>query len=178
MMKKISMFALLVTVLFAATSCKKNSGDSRDVNTPRSTSVPSELIGRWAIVGISGSTVYDIPAGSTHNTNEVFLGYEIKSDGTTREDGYAATYQYGVSTWTKWTAYGSVQFDDGGIVLHRAYGSYTSSRNGSLTNFPAAEVYPNKSFAYVHYELGDDGRGNPALLLTDEEGVVHTYVKQ
>ena len=176
-MKPISLFALFTLFLFAITSCTKDVAEFKNVNTPRTNPVPEELVGRWAIVGISGSTVYDIPSGYTNNTNEWFLGYEIKKDGTTREDGYLATYQYGVSTWAKWTAYGSVKIEGGSLTFHRDHGSYTSSRSSAAKNFGADEVYPNKSDAYDSFELGTDSHGRPALLLTSN-GSVRTYVKQ
>jgi hypothetical protein len=122
--------------------------------------------------------VYDIPAGITNNTSEWLLGFQINKDGTIREDGYLATYQYGVSTWAKWTAYGSVKIDGGGLSFHRDHGSYTSSRSSSPKDFGSAEVYPNKSSVYESYEIGTDGRGYPALLVTDADGSVHTFVKQ
>lgn len=105
-MKKIFFLALSAIALFATPACTKDGAAFEDVSTPRTNPVPDELVGRWAIIGISGSTVYNIPSGSTNNTSEWLLGYQINKDGTTREDGYLATYQYGVSTWAKWTAYG------------------------------------------------------------------------
>jgi len=174
--KKIFLIALALVPVFLF-SCKKDSDSFENINTPRS-SVPGELVGRWAIVSISGSTVYDIPSGYTSNTNESFLGYQINSDGTLREDGYMATYQYGVSTWAKWSAVGSVQLEDGAIAFHRARGSYTSSRNSASTHFGSAEVYPNKSFYYVEYEIGQNSRGETTLFLLDSDGYVHQFVKQ
>ncbi len=122
------LFAAMAFIAVSFIGCVKESESFEGIGTPR-TAVPDELVGRWAIVGISGSTVYNIPAGTTFNTNEYFLGYQINKDGTIKEDGYLATYQYGVSTWAKWTAYGSVALNNGAIEFHRARGSYTSSRN-------------------------------------------------
>lgn len=169
---------LVATVVISLISCEKTAIDLTRIETPRTGSVPNELIGRWAIISISGSTVYNIPSGSTHNTNEGFLGYDIKKNGTTQEDGYIATYQYGVSTWAKWTAYGSVEIRNGGISFHRAYGSYTSSSSSSAKQYSSSEVYPNRTFTYIKYELGNDGRGNPALVLTRADGSVTKLVKQ
>ena len=177
-MKKFFVLAVTALALFATTGCKKETDNIKDINTPRTASVPDELVGRWAIVGISGSTVYDIPAGSTHNTNEYFLGFKINKDGTTQEDGYISVYQYGNSTWTRWTAYGTVQIDGSNIAFHRAYGGYTSSRNSATTQFGPSETYPNKTFAFEEYEVGHNSRGELALFLLDDEGDVHTYVKQ
>jgi hypothetical protein len=177
-MKQFFSLALLALTLLTAPSCEKETDGLENINTPRSNSVPDELVGRWAITGISGSTVYNIPSGTTYNTNEVFLGYKINKDGTTQEDGYAATYQYGVSTWAKWTAYGSVELEEGGITFHRANGSYTSSKSSSPKQFGPSETYPNKTVSYVSYTIGTDSRGQEALLLTDADGDVHTYVKQ
>lgn len=177
-MKKFAMFTLVATLVISLFSCEKTAIDLTRIETPRTGSVPNELVGRWAITSISGSTVYNIPTGSTHNTNEAFLGYDIKKNGTTQEDGYIATYQYGVTTWAKWTAYGSVEIRNGSISFHRAYGSYTSSRSSAKKEYGPDEVYPNKSFTYVKYELGDDGRGNPALVLTRADGSVTRLVKQ
>ncbi len=177
-MKKIFLLALAAMTLFAAPGCEKETDIFKDISTPRSGPVPDELVGRWAIVGISGSTVYDIPAGSTHNTNEYFLGFKINKDGTTQEDGYISVYQYGVSTWTKWTAYGTVQIEGSNIAFHRARGGYTSSRNSSVTQFGPAETYPNKTLSFVEFEIGHNSRGELALFLLDADGDVHTYVKQ
>ncbi len=171
------LFALMAFVAVSFIGCVKESESFEDIGTPR-TAVPDELVGRWAIVGISGSTVYNIPAGTTFNTNEYFLGYQINKDGTMKEDGYLATYQYGVSTWAKWTAYGSVALSNGAIEFHRARGSYTSSRNSSATSFGPSEVYPNKSAAFEAYEVGTNSRGELALFLTHDDGSVSTYVKQ
>jgi hypothetical protein len=178
-MKKMMML-LVAIVGLVSLSCEKTGGseNSENISTPRTNSVLDELVGRWAITSISGSTVYNIPAGTTYNTNEAFLGYQINKDGTTREDGYIATYQYGVSTWAKWTAYGSVELADGGLTLHRARGSYTSSRNSSPKEYGAAEVYPNKSFSYVDYTIDIDDKGRKVLVLIDDQGDSHTYVKQ
>ena len=176
-MKNVFSIYVFVALLLGVVSCKKNSVGFDNIDTPRTASIPNELIGRWAIVGISGSTVYNPPSG-THNTNEVFLGYQINKDGTVKEDGYAATYQYGVSTWAKWSALGSVELDGEAIAFHRARGSYTSSRNQSVTPFGASEVYPNKSSYYSYFEVGTNSRGETALFLYDEDGDVHTYVKQ
>ncbi len=177
-MKKIFLLAVTAMVLFVAPGCEKDTASIKDINTPRTSSVPDELVGRWAIVGISGSTVYDIPAGSTHNTSEYFLGFKINKDGTTQEDGYISVYQYGVSTWTKWTAYGTVQIDGSKIAFHRAHGGYTSSRNSATTKFGPAEPYPNKTLAFEEFEIGHNSRGELALFLLDDDGDVHTYVKQ
>lgn len=177
-MKQFLCMAFAAMALFAATGCEKDTDVFKDIHTPRTNSVPDELVGRWAIVGISGSTVYNIPAGSTHNTNEYFLGYQIKKDGTTQEDGYISVYQYGVTTWTKWTAYGSVEIKGNGIAFHRARGGYTSSRNSATTQFGPTETYPNKSFSYDDFSVGRNSRGEVALFLTDEDGDVHTLVKQ
>lgn len=177
-MKKILLQAFAIVTLLATASCEKDTEGIKDVNTPRTSSVPAELVGRWAIVGISGSTVYDIPAGSTHNTNEYFLGYQINADGTTKEDGYISVYQYGVTTWTRWTAYGSVQIEGGRIAFHRAHGGYTSSRNSSTTKFGPSETYPNKTASFEEFEIGRNSRGELALFLLDADGDVHTYVKQ
>ena len=177
-MKRIFIMALSAIALFAAPGCEKDTSDIKDVNTPRTAAVPAELVGRWAIVGISGSTVYDIPAGSTHNTNEYFLGYKINADGTTQEDGYISVYQYGVSTWTRWTAYGSVQLEGSRISFHRAHGGYTSSRNSAITKFGPSETYPNKTVSFEVFEIGRDSRGELALFLLDADGDMHTYVKQ
>jgi hypothetical protein len=177
-MRKILFSALAILALFTATSCTKDVEGFEDISTPRTNPVPDELVGRWAIIGISGSTVYDIPGGNTNNTSEWLLGYQINKDGTTREDGYLATYQYGVSTWAKWTAYGSVKIEGGSLSLYRDHGSYTSSRSSSPKNFESSEVYPNKSNNYESFEIGTDSRGNPALLLTDATGHTYTYVKQ
>lgn len=177
-MKKFFLFALAAIALFAAPGCTKEGVEFGEVSTPRTNPVPDELVGRWAIIGISGSTVYNVPAGSTYNTSEWLLGYQINKDGTIREDGYLATYQYGVSTWAKWTAYGSVKIEGGSVAFHRNHGSYTSSRNSAATEYGPAEVYPNKSVRYEGYEIGTDGRGNPALLLTGDDGHVRTFVKQ
>jgi hypothetical protein len=175
-MRKI-LFAFMAIVSLSLTSCEKETESFEDISTPRS-SVPDELVGRWAIVGISGSTVYNIPAGTTYNTNEYFLGYQINKDGTVKEDGYLATYNYGVSTWTKWTAYGSVALNNGSIEFHRAHGSYTSSRSSSAKAFGSAEVYPNKSSFFDAYEIGTNSRGELALFLQHDDGSVSTYVKQ
>jgi hypothetical protein len=177
-MRKIFLLALALVTLFAAPGCTKEGAEMGKVTTPRTNPVPNELVGRWAIIGISGSTVYDIPAGSTNNTSEWLLGYQINKDGTTREDGYLATYQYGVSTWAKWTAYGSVKIEGGALTFHRDHGTYTSSRSSTPKDFGSNDVYPNKSNVYESFELGMDSHGNPALLLTDADGSVHTYVKQ
>jgi hypothetical protein len=177
-MRKFFLLALALATLFATSSCTKEAAEMSKVNTPSTNPVPEELVGRWAIIGISGSTVYDIPAGSTNNTSEWLLGYQINKDGTTREDGYLATYQYGVSTWAKWTAYGSVKIESGTLTFHRDHGSYTSSRSSTPKDFGSSEVYPNKSTTYESFELGTDSHGNPALLVTDADGAVHTYVKQ
>ena len=177
-MKKLFFAALAAVTLFIAPGCEKDTADFKDINTPRSGTVPDELVGRWAIVGISGSTVYNIPAGSTYNTNEYFLGYQINKDGTTQEDGYISVYQYGVSTWTRWTAFGSVEIEGGRISFHRARGGYTSSRNSNRTQFGPAETYPNKTFSFEEFTIGTDSRGELALFLTDADGDVHTYVKQ
>lgn len=177
-MKKVFRILLLAVTIFGFSSCKKSGEGFGDINTPRTAGIPNELIGRWAIVGISGSTVYNPPSGNTHNTNEVFLGYQINRDGTVREDGYVATYQYGVSTWAKWSAVGTVELENNSIAFHRASGSYTTSRNATPTRFGTNEVYPNKSAYYSYFEIGTDGRGQPALILTDDEGIIHTYVKQ
>ena len=176
-MKKILAF-LLLAVSICAYSCKKDGSGVAGVHTPRTQSVPAELVGRWAITGISGSTVYNIPEGSTFNTNEVFLGYTINPDGTTQEHGYASTYMYGVSTWTKWMGKGSVELTGSAISFHRASGSYTSSRNNSPVSFGANEVYPNKTSTYTAYEVGIDEQGREALFLLDDAGIVHTYIKQ
>lgn len=180
-MKKIYLIALLATIQLTSSSCEKDTtgvNNFKNISTPRTGSVPDELVGRWAITSISGSTVYNIPSGTTHNTNEVFLGYQINKDGTTKEDGYISTYQYYVSTWTKWSAVGTVEVKGNGIAFHRARGSYTSSRNSAVTNFGSAEVYPNKSAFYASFRLGTDGRGRPALLATNADGSTTTYVKQ
>lgn len=177
-MKKILLLALAAVALFAVPACTKEAAELQNVNTPRTNPVPDELVGRWAIIGISGSTVYDRPSGSTNNTSEWLLGYQINKDGTTREDGYLATYQYGVSTWAKWTAYGSIKIEGGGLTFHRDHGSYTSSRSATPKNFGADEVYPNKSAAYEGFEVGTDSQGRPALLLMGSDGYVHTFVKQ
>lgn len=167
-----------VAIAFGLTNCTKTDDNFENISTPRTNPVPDELVGRWAIVGISGSTVYNIPAGTTFNTNEYFLGYEIRKDGTVKEDGYLATYQYGVTTWVKWTGYGSVQIDGNEISFHRARGAYTSSRNSSSTSFGSSEVYPNKTANFPQFELGTDSRGQRALLLTHDDGSVVAYVKQ
>ena len=177
-MKQLFVLAFAAISLFAATGCEKDTENFKDIDTPRSGPVPDELVGRWAIVGISGSTVYNIPSGSTHNTNEYFLGYQINKDGTTQEDGYISVYQYGITTWTKWTAYGSVQIEGSNIAFHRARGGYTSSRNSATTQFGPAETYPNKTSSYQDFEIGRNSRGELALFLQDEDGDVHTYVKQ
>ena len=177
-MKKFFLAGLAAILIVAAPGCTKDVAEFNEVSTPRTNPVPDELIGRWAIVGISGSTVYDIPSGYTNNTNEWFLGYQINKDGTTREDGYLATYQYGVSTWAKWTAYGSVKIEGGSISFHRNHGSYTSSRSSTAKEYGPSEVYPNKSSTYESFEIGTDSRGQLALLLTGEDGYVHTFVKQ
>ena len=177
-MKKFFLMAVTALALFATTGCEKETKDIKDINTPRTGNVPDDLVGRWAIVGISGSTVYDIPAGSTYNTNEYFLGFKINKNGTTQEDGYISVYQYGNSTWTKWTAFGTVQIEGSNIAFHRAYGGYTSSRNSATTQFGAAETYPNKTLAFQEFEIGHNSRGELALFLLDEDGDVHTYVKQ
>lgn len=180
-MKKISLIALLAAFQLTTSSCEKGTtgtGNFKNIGTPRTGSVPDELVGRWAITSISGSTVYNVPAGTTHNTNEVFLGYQINKDGTTKEDGYISTYQYYVSTWTKWSAVGTVEIKGNGIAFHRARGSYTSSRNSDVKNFGSTEVYPNKTAFYASFRLGTDGRGNPALLATNADGSTTTYVKQ
>ncbi|HEX2535515.1 MAG TPA: hypothetical protein VHK69_17345 [Chitinophagaceae bacterium] len=171
---------LLMAVLAATTlmSCQKDTESFNNISTPRTNPVPDELVGRWAITSISGSTVYDIPAGTTWNTSEVFLGYQINKDGTIREDGYGSTYSYGVSTWAKWTAYGSVVVDGSAITFHRARGSYTSSRNSSPKNYGAAEVYPNKSFAFTDYEVDIDNQGKTVLYLLHEDGSASKYYKQ
>jgi hypothetical protein len=177
-MKQLAFFSLIATLVIALSSCEKTTIDTAKIDTPRSSSVPDELVGRWAIVSISGSTVYNIPSGSTHNTNEGFLGYDIKKNGTVQEDGYVATYQYGISTWAKWTAFGSVEVKNGGLSFHRAHGSYTSSRSSSKKQYGPDEVYPNKSVRYVKYEFGTDGRGNKALVLTNADGAVSKLVRQ
>jgi hypothetical protein len=177
-MKKFPLFTLFAALLLAASACTKEAAEFNNISTPRTNPVPDELVGRWAIIGISGSTVYDIPSGYTSNTSEWFLGYEIKKDGTVREDGYLATYQYGVSTWAKWTTYGSVKIDGGGMAFYRDHGSYTSSRSATPKNFGKDEVYPNKSDVYASFEVGTDSQGRPALLLTSADGHVHTFVKQ
>lgn len=177
-MKKFFLLALAAATLFVTPGCEKETEKFDNISTPRSNPVPDELVGRWAITSISGSTVYNIPSGTTYNTNEAFLGYQINKDGTTQEDGYVATYQYGVSTWAKWTAFGSVQIEDGSISFHRARGSYTSSRSSAAKPFGDSETYPNKTSAYVSYSIGTDSRGHLALLLTDADGDIHTYVKQ
>ena len=179
-MKRIFLFALFAAALFATPSCTKDATDAEagNIGTPRTNPVPDELVGRWAIVSISGSTVYDIPAGSTYNTNEMFLGYKINKDGTTEEDGYIATYMYGVSTWTKWRAFGSVEIEGESLALHRDHGSYTGSNSNTTKYFGAAEVYPNKTAVYAHFEKGTDSHGNPALLLTKADGYKLTFVKQ
>jgi hypothetical protein len=180
-MKKISLIALLAICQLTISSCKKDPGlteNFTNISTPRTNPVPEELVGRWAIIGISGSTVYNIPAGTTFNTNEIFLGFQINKDGTIKEDGYVATYQYGVSTWAKWSAVGSVELTGHGIAFHRARGSYTSSRNNSPTNYGRTEVYPNKSTSYDYFEFGIDSRGQQALFVTNAEGNTTTYVKQ
>lgn len=174
-MKKIFLL-LAAAAQFTMVSCQKTKDDA-SVKTPRTT-VPDELVGRWAIMSISGSTVYNIPAGTTYNTNEVFLGYTIKKDGTLQEHGYASTYMYGVSTWSKWVASGSAQLQDKAITFHRDHGTYTSSRSSAEKAFGPNEVYPNKSFSYVDWEIGKDSRGQTALFLLDNAGVIHTYVKQ
>jgi hypothetical protein len=176
-MKKIFLSVITVLVLFTTTSCTKDVTESGNVRTPRTNPVPGELVGRWAIIGISGSTVYDIPSGYTNNTSEWMLGYEIHADGTVREDGYLGTYQYGVSTWAKWTTYGSVQIEGSNIIFFRDHGSYTTSQSSGTKKFGTSEVYPNKSDAYDSFEVGTDSQGRPALLLT-KGGYVHTYVKQ
>src|SRR5215203_475539 len=79
-MKKFFLAAFAAITLFIALGCTKNAAEFAEVRTPRTNPVPDELVGRWAIVGISGSTVYDIPSGYTSNTSEWFLGYEIKKD--------------------------------------------------------------------------------------------------
>lgn len=177
-MKKIISILLLTSAILSYASCKKDTLRTEDIDTPRSQSVPAELIGRWAITSISGTTVYNIPSGATLNSNEVFLGYTINPDGTTQEHGYASTYQYGVSSWARWACVGSIQLEGEAISFHRARGSYTSSRNNSPKDFGEAEVYPNKSSSYAAYEIGTDSRGYTALFLYDEDGTVHTYVKQ
>jgi len=177
-MKKFLLMAVTALMLFATTGCEKDTDHIKDINTPRTATVPDELVGRWAIVGISGSTVYDIPSGGTHNTSEYFLGFKINKDGTTQEDGYISVYQYGVSTWTRWTAYGTVQIEGTNIAFHRAYGGYTSSRNSATTKFGPAETYPNKTTAFEEYEIGLNSRGELSLFLLDADGDVHTYVKQ
>ncbi|MET0299182.1 MAG: hypothetical protein ABW036_05455, partial [Flavitalea sp.] len=104
-MKKVLWILMIAVAQFTMISCSKSGTGNEDysnIETPRTNPVPAELVGRWAIIGISGSTVYDIPAGSTWNTNEMFLGFQINKDGTIKEDGYLATYQYGLSTWAKW----------------------------------------------------------------------------
>jgi hypothetical protein len=180
-MKKISLIALLALLQLALFSCKKSvtgTDNFDNISSPRTNPVPAELVGRWAITGISGTTVYNIPSGSTHNSNEVFLGYQINPDGSIKQDGYISTYQYGVSSWTKWSAVGSVEIEGNSIAFHRVRGSYTSSRNPSPTSFGSAEIYPNKTSAYAYFEIGTDSRGNAALLLTNDEGATSTYVKQ
>lgn len=180
-MKKISLVALLAVFQLTTSSCQKNENKDSNFNnisTPRTNSIPNELVGRWAIVSISGSTVYNIPSGSTYNTNEGFVGYQINKDGTTKEDGYISTYQYSISTWTKWSAVGTVEINGNSIAFHRARGSYTSSRNSAVSKFGSAEVYPNKTAFYASFRLGTDGRGTPALLVTNASGATITYVKQ
>lgn len=174
---RILFFCLLLAAIGAA-SCTKETESFDSISTPRTNPVPEELVGRWAIVGISGSTVYNIPSGTTFNTNEYFLGYQINRDGTVKEDGYLATYQYGVSTWAKWTGYGSVELEGNAISFHRARGSYTSSRSSVAKSFGADEVYPHKTARYASFSLGTDGRGQPALLFTYADGSTVTYVKQ
>src|SRR5215218_134014 len=134
-MRNFFLLAFAAVNFFVAPGCTKDAVEMGNISTPRTNPVPDELVGRWAIIGISGSTVYDIPAGQTNNTSEWLLGYEINKDGTTREDGYLATYQYGVSTWTKWTAYGSVKIEGGTLSLHRDHGAYTSSRSSAPKDF-------------------------------------------
>jgi len=180
-MKRIFWVMMIAITQAGFSSCKKDGtgADNFDnIQTPRTSPVPDELVGRWAIIGISGSTVYNVPAGTTYNTNEMFLGYQINKDGTTREDGYLATYMYGVSTWAKWSAVGSVKLDGNSISFHRARGSYTSSRNSSATQYGSDEVYPNKTSSYSSYHIGTDSRGRVALIVEDEDGETTTYVKQ
>ena len=179
-MKKISFFVFLAAMQLLSASCKKSvtgTDNFNNIGTPR-TEVPGELVGRWAIMGISGSTVYDIPAGTTFNTNEVFLGFQINQDGTIKEDGYISIYQDGGSIWTKWSAVGTVEIEGDAIAFHRARGSYTSSRNSSPTSFGSNEVYPNKSSVYSYFEVGTDSRGRTALFASNDDGSITTYVKQ
>lgn len=177
-MRALFLCCLFAAIALAFTHCTKTDEQFDNIGTPRTNPVPDELVGRWAIVGISGSTVYNIPSGTTYNTNEYFLGYEIKKDGTVKEDGYLATYQYGVSTWAKWTGYGSVEIDGSNISFHRARGAYTTSRNSSSKAFGSDEVYPNKTSTYAGFEIGTDSRGQRALLLTHADGTTVAYVKQ
>lgn len=174
-MKKILLLAA-VALQFGLAGCQKNADDI-NVKTPRS-AVPAELVGRWAITSISGSTVFNIPAGTTFNTNEAFLGYTINKNGTLQQHGYISTYSYGISTWTRWVANGSAEIKGDGIAFHRDNGSYTSSRSSQAKTFGPAECYPNKSSSYVRWEIGKDSRGQTALFLFDAGGVAHTYVKQ
>ena len=69
-MKTFFLFALAAMALFSAPGCTKEGVEFGEVSTPRTNPVPDELVGRWAIIGISGSTVYNIPTGSTNNTSE------------------------------------------------------------------------------------------------------------
>lgn len=174
-MKKILLLCA-VALQFGIVGCQKKADDMA-AKTPR-TSMPDELVGRWAITSISGSTVFNIPSGTTYNTNEAFLGYTINKNGTLKEHGYVSTYQYGVSTWTKWVTDGSAEIKGDAITFHRERGTYTSSRSSAEKEFGANEVYPNKSFSYKAWEVGKDSRGQTALFLLDDAGVVHTYVKQ
>lgn len=175
-MKKI-LLLVAAAVQFGLAGCQKKADETMNVRTPR-TPVPDELVGRWAITSISGSSVFNIPSGTTYNTNEAFLGYTINKNGTIKQHGYISVYQYGASTWTKWTADGSVEIVGDAITFHRDRGTYTSSRSSAEKAFGAAEVYPNKSNAYTAWEIGQDSRGQTALFLLDDAGVVHTYVKQ
>ena len=176
-MKKI-LLLLVAAIQISMIGCKKDSDVAEDsVRTPR-TPVPDELVGRWAITSISGSNVFNIPTGTTYNTNEAFLGYTINKNGTIQEHGYLSTYQSGISTWTKWTLTGSVELEGDAITFHRDKGSYTSSKSSVEKAFGPAEVYPNKSFPYVDWEIGTDSRGDLALFLMDDDGIIHTFVKQ
>ena len=179
-MKKV-LLLLAAVIQICMIGCKKNSDDTespaKSVRTPRTT-VPDELVGRWAITSISGSNVFNIPTGTTYNTNEAFLGYTINKNGTIQEHGYISTYQYGASTWTKWTISGSAELSGDAISFHRDKGTYTASTFNGEKQFGSAEVYPNKSFSYVDWEVGQDSRGQTALFLLDEGGTIHTYVKQ
>ena len=181
MIMKKMLFLLAAAFQFCMIGCQKKSDDTeapaKSVRTPKTT-VPDELVGRWAITSISGSSVFNIPSGTTYNTSEAFLGYTINKNGTIQEHGYISTYQYGASTWTKWNINGSVELNGDAITFHRDKGTYTASTFSGEKQFGPAEVYPNKSSRYEDWEIGLDSRGQTALFVLHDDGSVQTYVKQ